>query len=598
MLPGEGGRPDAAWVGGRVSGKLSNVLDELTLRHMAGERSFERGEEYFSDGSVRSLAEHAGTLSAKVLGTRPYKVKLWIEDGGLGYSCTCPVGAEGGFCKHCVAVGLTWLSQPKTAKGKHGPQVTMKDVRASLAAQPKEALVDMVMTQAMGDGRLRQKLLIKTATKGRKRIDVSTYRNAIDQAMDNDGFVDYREAHSYAEGISDVVESIQDLMKQGHAEEVVELAEYALRAVEDAIESVDDSDGNMGDFLDELQEIHLAACRKARPDPEKLAKRLFQWEMATDWSTFHGAAATYAKVLEAKGLAAYRKLAEAEWSRVPPRGPGSEGFSKHSTITHIMETLAQQTGDVEAVVTVKKRDLSSAHDYLDVAQTYKQVRKYDLALEWAQKGMKVFPEGTDSRLREFLAAEYHRRRRHEDAMPLAWANFTEDAEDSGLSEYQKLKTHADRCGKWPEWREKALTCLRERIAKEKAAASKSLVRRSERADYSDLVDIYLWEKDVESAWREAQDGGCSDELWLRLASLREAQHPADAVPVYQAQVESSLGQKNDLGYRCAINLLRKVRGLMSRLDRDAEFARYLESVRSAHKPKRNFIKLLDKEVWN
>ena len=28
-----------------------------------------------------------------------------------------------------------------------------------------------------------------------------------------------------------------------------------------------------------------------------------------------------------------------------------------------METLARQTGDVEAIVTVKKRDLSSAYDY-------------------------------------------------------------------------------------------------------------------------------------------------------------------------------------------------------------------------------------------
>ena len=176
-----------------MSAKLSNVLDELTLRHMAGERPFKRGEKYFSDGSVRSLAEHAGTLSAKVLGTRPYKVKLWIKGGGLEYSCTCPVGAEGGFCKHCVAVGLTWLSQPKTSKGKRGAQVTMKDVRTSLATQPKEALVEMMMAQAMDDGPLCRKLLIKAATKGRKRIDVSTYRNAIDQAMDNDGFVDYRD---------------------------------------------------------------------------------------------------------------------------------------------------------------------------------------------------------------------------------------------------------------------------------------------------------------------------------------------------------------------------------------------------------------------
>ena len=573
---------------------MSDILDHSTLREMAGGRSFERGQEYLSEGCVRGLAEHAGTITAKVAGTRDYRVKLWVKDGGIEYSCTCPVSADGDFCKHCVAVGLAWLSPAENSSKKPGKAaVTMKDVRSSLAAQPKEDLVEMMMEQAMDNDRLRQKLLIKAATQGRKRIDVATYRNAIDQAVDNDGFVDYREAYDYADGISDAVDSIQDLLKQGHATEVIELAEHALKAVEEAINSVDDSSGNMGDILERLQEIHLAACRKARPDPEKLAERLFRWEIETDWDTFFGAAATYANVLGSKGLAVYRKLAEAEWSRVPPRGPGSDGSSRHSRITHIMETLAQKTGDVEALATVKKRDLSSAYCYLQIAETYKQARKYDLALEWAEKGVKAFPQRAESRLLEFLADEYHRQRRHGDAMPLIWSNFEGQ---SRLSDYQKLKAHADRCGQWPEWREKAIAFLRARIAKEKEAARKSVLGWTHRADHSDLVGIYLWEKDAESAWREATDGGCSDDFWLKLASLREAQHPGDAVSVYQAQVESALGQKNDLGYRQAVGYLRKIRALMARLDRNTEFTRYLESVRSAHKPKRNFIKMLDRSI--
>ena len=47
----------------------------------------------------------------------------------------------------------------------------------------------------------------------------------------------------------------------------------------------------------------------------------------------------------------------------------------------------------------------------------------------------------------------------------------------------------------------------------------------------------------------------------------------------------------------AIGLLRKVCALMVRLGRAGEFASYLESVRLAHKPKRNFMKLLAGEKW-
>jgi len=59
-------------------------------------------------------------------------------------------------------------------------------------------------------------------------------------------------------------------------------------------------------------------------------------------------------------------LAEAEWAKVPALHPGhnnTEKYGKRFQITHMMETLARQTGDVEAIVTVKKRDLSSAYDY-------------------------------------------------------------------------------------------------------------------------------------------------------------------------------------------------------------------------------------------
>jgi uncharacterized Zn finger protein len=111
------------------------------------------------------------------------------------------------------------------------------------------------------------------------------------------------------------------------------------------------------------------------------------------------------------------------------------------------------------------------------------------------------------------------------------------------------------------------------------------------------VRVFLWEKDVEAAWREAQEGGCANDLWMALAAKREKDHPEDVLPIYQRQVESTLDQKNNEAYRAAIGLLRKVRGLMVRLKREADFALYLESVRAAHKPKRNFMKLLERAKW-
>ncbi|MBI4481544.1 MAG: SWIM zinc finger family protein [Acidobacteria bacterium] len=535
-------------------------------------------------------------------GTRPYRVKLWLQDGELEYSCTCPVGNDGAFCKHCVAVGLAWLAQGEVEKApgrkRSKPAVTMDDVRAYLAGQDKNVLADMLMEQAMDDDRLRQRLLMKAAKRSAKGVDIAAYRQVIDGAVDPGGFVDYRNAHDYARGIEEAIDSVEELLKEGHAPEVVELTEHALGAVEDAMGTVDDSDGYVGGILERLQELHHKACKQARTQPEDLAKRLFQWELRTAYDTFFGAAATYADILGAKGLAVYRKLAEAEWAKVPALGPGRDDPNKYGRrfrITHIMETLARESGDVEALVAIKSRDLSAPYAYLQIAEVYKQARKHDKALEWAERGVKAFPERTDSRLRLFLADEYHRRDRHDEAMALIWAEFSGAP---SLEQYRNLKVHAGQVGQWQAWREKALGFVRETIAKAKRENRKDRWGWSRRTDHRELVSIFLWEKDVDAAWREAQEGGCSNSLWMELAARREKDHPEDALPVYQNQVEPTVNQKNNEAYREAIGLLRKVRGLMVRLGRESDFGPYLESVRAAHRPKRNFMKLLDRAKWS
>ena len=297
-----------------------------------------------------------------------------------------------------------------------------------------------------------------------------------------------------------------------------------------------------------------------------------------------------------KGLAVYRKLAQRLWDQMPQLGPGDKRDydGPRYRVTSIMEALAKASGDVKQLVAVKARDLSSAYCYLQIAETYKEARLADKALEWAEKGLKAFAnERADSRLEDFLADEYHRRRRHDDAMALIWDQF---ARDMHLGSYQHLKVHSDRAKQWPTWREKALAAVRTSLDKQKRETSsqpKDPWRSWRRPmDNSVLVEIFLWERDAEAAWQEAQAGGCSDSLWMRLAGLREKEHPADALAIYQRQIDPIVNRKKNDAYRDAAKLIGKISKLMGRLDREAEFPQYLDSVRKAHKPKRNFMAML------
>lgn len=92
---------------------------------------------------------------------------------------------------------------------------------------------------------------------------------------------------------------------------------------------------------------------------------------------------------------------------------------------------------------------------------------------------------------------------------------------------------------------------------------------------------------------EAREGGCSDGLWLELASLREEDHPEDSLVIYQERIEPLVNQTNKRAYSRAYELILKVRNLMRRLGRQDEFDEYVELIRLEYKRKRNFMKLLD-----
>ena len=240
---------------------------------------------------------------------------------------------------------------------------------------------------------------------------------------------------------------------------------------------------------------------------------------------------------------------------------------------------------------IKARDLSNAYTFLQIAEIYREAKQADKALEWAERGVKAFPDRTDSRLCEFLADELHRHKRHDEAMQIIWKIFTGRA---SLETYQTLKNHADRIDQWTAWRDKALEFIRAEIDGEKSRRTQKREPwgwTSHPPDHSLLVQIFLWEKDGQAAWHEAQAGGCHGGLWMELARLREKQFPADVVPIYQKQVDTLIDQKHNGSYAEAVRLLDKIRDLMTRLEPGDQFAAYLVTIRAKHKLKRNFIKL-------
>ncbi len=596
--------------GGQGRGKIASMnnvkLTRERLQNRTDDGSWKRGVGYHEGGRVFDLAMDGQTVFAHVMGTHRYKVELWAEQDRILGDCTCPMGEGGVFCKHCVAAGLQCiedcitelgedgsvrLEQSKGKKRKDRKVTKFDDIRMYLREMDTEKLVEIVVEQAKADDRLLRRLSTESAESHGKRPDSEKFKMAIRNACSSYDFVEYSETWDFASGIDDVVDEIAELLGKGYADLVVELSEYAIEEVENALSYTDDSDGTLGMILYRLGELHLEACLTAQPDPRELARRLFHYDLSSNVDIFSEAVKIYFDVLGDEGVNEYRRLAEEEWGRLPALGPGDERSFDGSrfALTRNMESLAEISGDWEYLVKVKKHDLSHPYNYLQIAELYKKGRQYNKAMEWAEKGLEAFPKNQDSRLRSFLAAEYSRRHRNDEAIDMVWENYTERP---GAETYAELKQHAEKADVWLEWRKRAIGYLEDKAESEKSHPSRRTDRWRRTWSGDTLVGIYLWEKDIETAWQTARQYGCSRNQWLSLAQLREENHPRDAVEVYQCEVGHQVERTKNDAYREAMKLVRRIWKIMEGMGEQGEFERYVSSLRKVYKRKRNFMGML------
>ncbi len=583
----------------KIKSNLNELLTAGNMLNIAGDKFFERGEGYCAAGAVEDIVELRGTIKATVAGTHNYKVKIQAYHDELDYICNCPVGQNGLFCKHLVATGLAWLQEQQDVAGSPAKGETRKikkpdifeTLHGYLATLDKKQLINTIIEQAGDDAVFRNTLFAKALVNSpTSELDLAEHKAFIRKTIQTRGFVDYRGMYHYLQKVEPVCELIEQLYKQKHFEKVIELSAYALRLGFTAYNNVDDSNGGFGGVLSEFSDYHYQACHDSQPDKKQLAKSLFNLQIKDGWSLIDFR--NYEKVLGKSGLEQFKTLAEKHWQKVTHKNidQRNDFDSDDYNITRIMQQLTEMEDDIDALIAIKKRDLSSAYHYSEIAEVYKKAKRYDEALQWAEKGLKAFKNEPNYLLVDFLIAEYQRRKQHDKAIQLAWQGLVRQPH---LQNYQQLKACAAREKSWPHWREKALHWLRKDYLP-KLNNKKQNHWQWGAGGHSLLVEIYLWEKEFDKALHEAQTGGCTEHLWLVLAKACEKPYPAEALTIYQNRIGDIIKLTNNKAYDRAADMLKTIKKLMRKLKQQSQFKDYIEQLRMDYKQKRNLIKKIEK----
>ena len=181
--------------------RIIRGMSDAVIRRLAGAQSYQRGVDYFSHRHVESLEETVDGVRALVRGNQDYTVTLTTDDGVLDYSCDCPVGSDGAFCKHCVAAALAWLNRAVPAKSparRKTKEVTLADAGKSLQDEDKATLVRMMLEWAKDDDRLHERLILYAARRSGPTPAPLLFERAFERAVRVHDFVHYREASGWA----------------------------------------------------------------------------------------------------------------------------------------------------------------------------------------------------------------------------------------------------------------------------------------------------------------------------------------------------------------------------------------------------------------
>ncbi len=240
-----------------------------------------------------------------------------------------------------------------------------------------------------------------------------------------------------------------------------------------------------------------------------------------------------------------------------------------------MELLAEENDSPEDLVAVLSKDLTSSASFHRIAEVLQAAGREEDALRWLQKGLNAFGELADAKLVESTLRLLIKFERFSEGTALGWRRF-DQARD--LAGYQLLQIAATSAGQWKEFRERAIYLLETQAPEPGSDAA--------------LVEIYLWEGDIERAWLCARARGAPEHLWMELARARELRHPAECAAIYERAVEQALLAFENS--KQIIALIEHVHSLRVRAGELSTFHRWLDAVRQQHSTRSRFVATLNR----
>jgi uncharacterized Zn finger protein len=289
---------------------VSLKLSEAAIRAGATEKSFARGRELFRRGAVSRAAVQGRTLSGVCEGSESpfYRVRAELDEGGVrSASCTCPYDF-GGHCKHIIALLLSYAHEPESFAVRKEPAELLSELsRERLLALLTKLVGEQPDLYEMIEAVLASPSVFgggKTTPSKRREVDVEVYRRRVSGIMRGLDHMRASETYRHVGGLTDelrgVERSAREFLDAGEAEAALRILLTLVEESSDGFEYLDDSNGELGDFLNGLGATLAEVILSLDLDEDEREDLLSDLDDLHDQLSDYGVEGLYVAILAAR----------------------------------------------------------------------------------------------------------------------------------------------------------------------------------------------------------------------------------------------------------------------------------------------------------
>ncbi len=256
------------------------------FEQLIDEKILKRGLSYFNSGAITDFSEiSTDEYEAVVSGTEEYTVQLEISNNTIiEHNCDCPYDMEP-ICKHVVAVIFHLqqdeleLNQPNLPKPKKKKTKSIsQQVKELLKAISHNELIEFVQENSKKDKKFRNYFLASFGHLNQnqsKEFYQKQIHSILQSAAGRDGWIGWSDMKYVVNTTEPFLENAEKYLVNNNFENVFFISTALLEEMTEAFQYGDDSNGDLGYFVESAMELLLKLTQEKLP--KALEEEIFEY---------------------------------------------------------------------------------------------------------------------------------------------------------------------------------------------------------------------------------------------------------------------------------------------------------------------------------